>query len=1408
MWSALVPTLLLVAGGCSDADPASELSYTGTRTDPSLTGLPDRVAPDAGATVDDAAVAVDDADAGTDAMDTVGPADVLVEVDSAAADVVDAVSDADGVAAPADASDVAGPDAAVDGADADAEAGGCQTGADCDEIEPGVCEGVACVEGACALVPAAEGSPCPGDPNLAADGCAEALCDAAGACVATVLPGVACEDGDPCTTGEVCDELGACHGGVPVVCVPPGPCELALCDSGAGGCVAIPASVGLPCQDNDPCTTGTTCFADGACSGGENICLCDSDADCPDDGNLCNGLPVCVGLPGGGMGCVLDSEAAIQCPEATDPCLETACEPASGACVSAVLPGAICTDGDPCTAGDTCGDDGVCEGSPLDCSDGNPCTLDTCGEATGVCIHDATAVDGTLCQDGDACTTGDACQVGACVGQPKICDDGDACTADSCDPATGVCATAASSGIPCDDGNACTEGDTCLFGVCAGKKLDCEDDDPCTADSCDVLTGCAHALTKAAPCDDLDACTGPDVCADDGSCGGAALACDDGLPCTVDTCDSASGCVNLPEDAACDDGSPCTVGACDPTTGCVQEPTAAACDDENPCTESDACVSGSCVGQPTDCNDGVPCTDDSCAPSTGCVSEPTDAACDDGSVCTVEACDPQLGCVVAVADGLVCDDGDPCTVEEVCAGGACTPGDNECACAVDSDCDDGNDCNGTFECQADDEGYKSCVQVAPAVTCGGAADPPPCQTEQCDPADGICKLLPVTDGALCPDNDPCTVDESCIAGVCFVAKLECDDGWPCTDDVCVAGLGCVSTPDDGKCDDEISCTADTCDPLFGCRHTPDTGLCDDEVACTLDACDKTVGCVHAPDVHLCSDDVPCTKDSCDATLGCLHQPDDVACEDGDPCSSDVCDAEQGCVYGAATAPCHDENPCTVGDTCVDGACVPGSPLGCEAPGDCQVGMCDPASGECVYEALPGGTACSDGDACTAPDECAGSACTGGPATSCDDNIACTVDSCDPATGCAHVGDHAACDDDNACTLDTCVPGQGCVHSPLADFGACYDGISGTSPDVCIAGVCRGVVPAPIEVETTLWCELTGARAPAVGDLDGNFFAVVTYTQTGALCAGNKSRVVRFDGSQSPPTVANSDANGVYTDIAHDLVVGDDGEVGRLVFGGSYIDFFLSDVLVAVGASGIGSGPWASVWADSVPAAPDLVTYYLAGRDVGDQTTRLARCDRANDVGIVDVECELLGDNLTAGQWAERDARSVSAHMTDAGVDGVALVTALPGSSGDLVLGDPDDVVTALAVPKPGILRDVVHLGDAGVWVVGSGGRMFRYDIAGEAWLELAGPPAAQGLDVRAITQAAGAVVAVGTKASGSWLIALPAGADASDPDAWSAVSLGDQREARDIHATDQALYVTGRATDASPPQAWFWYLTW
>src|SRR5881296_3709566 len=119
------------------------------------------------------------------------------------------------------------------------------------------------------------------------------------------------------------------------------------------------------------------------------------------------------------------------------------------------------------------------------------------------------------------------------------------------------------------------------------------------------------------------------------------------------------------------------------------------------------------------------------------------------------------------------------------------------------------------------------------------------------------------------------------------------------------------------------------------------------------------------------------------------------CDDGNTLDGDCCSST--CQFEPAGAPCASPTPCLTATTC-DGA-----------------GVCGGGT--------PTLAACNDGNACTTADTCAGGVCVGGPASNCNDANVCTDDSCDPATGCVNTPNTAACTDGNACTTaDTCAGG--------------------------------------------------------------------------------------------------------------------------------------------------------------------------------------------------------------------------------------------------------------------------------------------------------------------------------------------------------------------------------------------------
>ena len=183
-----------------------------------------------------------------------------------------------------------------------------------------------------------------------------------------------------------------------------------------------------------------------------------------------------------------------------------------------------------------------------------------------VATDDSVAYTG---QNIDSIAITDTCS-GACTGSPRDCNDENPCTTDSCDPSTG-CAHSNNTG-PCSDGDACTTGDTCSDGTCqtGAGTLNCDDGNPCTNDSCNPASGCVHTDNTNA-CEDGNACTYGDVCAG-GVCAGIAIAC------TSD---------------------PCIARTCNGTNACSVTPlTGTTCNDGNLCTGNDLCHNGACVGSP------------------------------------------------------------------------------------------------------------------------------------------------------------------------------------------------------------------------------------------------------------------------------------------------------------------------------------------------------------------------------------------------------------------------------------------------------------------------------------------------------------------------------------------------------------------------------------------------------------------------------------------------------------------------------------------------------------------------------------------------------------------------------------------------------------------------------------------
>ncbi|MBI5607274.1 MAG: lamin tail domain-containing protein [Deltaproteobacteria bacterium] len=740
--------------------------------------------------------------------------------------------------------------------------------------------------------------------------------------------GAQCDDKNFCSTADKCDGKGACLG-TPVACIDSDDdvCTAPSCDP-LKGCVATKAATGTACNDGNPCTAGESCY-NGKCDSqtADNACACASKLDCLayEDGNLCNGTLTCKS-----GACVVDSATIPKPCDATQDtaCIANTCDPKSGVCVYKwALYGSVCSDGDACDGPDLC-INGACKGTgAVNCDDKNPCTVDSCDKLKG-CQHLANSL---LCDDGNPCTTADACVGGACTGTVKAscscttgadcaqfedgnacngtlkcskgtctvdlasvvqCADAGPCVAQACDPSTGKCAGQnLPAGTPCSDGSQCTYGDVCsAVGTCmGGTKLECDDKNPCTSDSCDGKFGCIHGYLDGAACSDGNPCTLKDKCKA-GKCQPGADQCE----CTADSdcqakvaasdkCFSGWACVETDSGSRClydpkktvtctaeAAASGCASVACEASSGTCKTTNvvdATPCDDKVFCTILDRCIGGTCTGDQNTCSDGQPCTADNC----------------DDTVTVGDACkhDPNT------LDGLACSDGSACTSGDLCKTGKCSGEliscDDKNACTVDT-CDKAVGCTHTpAENTTPCDDQNACTGDS---TQGGSF-----AQDHCDGA-GTCK-----------SGDPkiCTTSEPCIEIPCNPTATTLPSGG--------GKLGCENKiPQDGKaCNDGNACTdGDVCQGANCASGLAMT--CDDDNACTQDACDKVTGCTHTATQATCDDKDPCTDNDACSTGVCKGTPAD--CNDENVCTTDACVPGAGCTYKPVAGDCGDFADCS------------------------------------------------------------------------------------------------------------------------------------------------------------------------------------------------------------------------------------------------------------------------------------------------------------------------------------------------------------------------------------------------------------------------------------------------------------------------------------------------------------------
>lgn len=368
----------------------------------------------------------------------------------------------------------------------------------------------------------------------------------------------------------------------------------------------------------------------------------------------------------------------------------------------------------------------------------------------------------------------------------------------------------------CNDNNPCTT-DTCTAGQCAHATDDMavpDDNDDCTADKC-MNGNASHALQPAgSPCGLGLVCdqAGQCHCTSDAQCGTSSeclvWACldqicvkdvlADGMPLPAQTsgdckerqCDgngSVKTVVNA-SDVPPDDGKVCTVEACSGSTPVlhVPQPAGTECGTGSTCTSGsekapDACnASGACVaGAQTACG-SFQCGPGACKQSCTVATEDQD--------CVATAKCLNGTCVVAKPLGQPCSTGEECTSGH-CADGVC------CTGQCDGDCQ---------RCDyAISKGYCTLVNNGNVDVCAAGEA---CTGGVCAPLNGKKAM-----GSPCASGSDCAGTPYCDFGMCqWDYGSYCNPGeeWTCVTNFCKGGL-CTSCASGADCESGL-CTSGHC----------------------------------------------------------------------------------------------------------------------------------------------------------------------------------------------------------------------------------------------------------------------------------------------------------------------------------------------------------------------------------------------------------------------------------------------------------------------------------------------------------------------------------------------------------------------------------------------------------------------
>lgn len=315
-------------------------------------------------------------------------------------------------------------------------------------------------------------------------------------------------------------------------------------------------------------------------------------------------------------------------------------------------------------------------------------------------------------------------------------------------------------GAGCDDRDPCTVNDRCQAGTCRGDAIDCNDNNPCTDDTC--FGGiCQHPLAAA-------------KCLINGVCW---------------------------SDQQPNPQNPCLRCQSSASTSTWTSSDGLKCDDGDACTEGETCQAGACKGgvippeicdngQDDDCNGQTDLADNTCGgvklctyhtdcyPERVCArwettgvlrcSDPCAGAsdCGAGQICSKVPGSAQVGFCQDTPDGLV--DGAACTDEIECQSRICSDGRCAPLCLDEAHCDTpGRTCHPVGDlsiglisaaCDPDPAGTRSIGQVC-SLDGGLSFDGSVCTSGHCD------LLAPVAQttncAPLCKTDFDCSPSQEC-----------------------------------------------------------------------------------------------------------------------------------------------------------------------------------------------------------------------------------------------------------------------------------------------------------------------------------------------------------------------------------------------------------------------------------------------------------------------------------------------------------------------------------------------------------------------------------------------------------------------------------------------------------------------